>query len=219
MKVEAHFGQSYSHECAAMFVGNLTLVGVLGLKQNPAQAALAAPLPLITLIFWYWMTRIKFKGECEFLSIADARLVDERKGQITNAQVGKGALLGQSISIPQSVPNSTKSGVESTQIQLVDNSILPRVTDTAQGSRRVSKAENIVDNMNQQESELQSLKQENTMLTGKGHALLKHSLIHMDNLSCLQNVTLHHQQVQQCVVDRRNQNKWSEQLNYIVARC
>lgn len=45
----------FSRMCMGLFVSELTLIGVFGLKQVPVEAAFLIPLPFLTLAFWNYV--------------------------------------------------------------------------------------------------------------------------------------------------------------------
>jgi len=155
----------FTRMIAATIVGNLTLVGILGLKQVPAEAALSAPLPFLTFSFWLWIHH-KFKNECEFLPLSECKLIDEKRkaaGQYFNSQAAhniKGKFRDDQY---QYVPQTA----ETTQVKLSDNSILPIVTDRTRNNSLAPSVVHAETGLMADEAESAQLELENAKLVGR----------------------------------------------------
>lgn len=64
------FPNLFAHMCAGLFLAQLTLIGVLGLKQVPIEAGCLIPLPFFTVAFFSHM-RAQFHALSGSLPLAD----------------------------------------------------------------------------------------------------------------------------------------------------
>jgi len=68
-----------------LIVSQLTLIGLMGIKQVPGQATVLLPLPFMTLAFMSYCHKA-FERKSEFLPLEESKDVDKRRKEIALEQ-------------------------------------------------------------------------------------------------------------------------------------
>ena len=67
-----YFPKVFSWTVVAMFIFQLTIAGIVSLKQAPIQAAMLVPLPIITIAFYFYCMK-HFNEPAKFLTAFEAK--------------------------------------------------------------------------------------------------------------------------------------------------
>jgi hypothetical protein len=67
-----YFPKVFSWTIVAMFIFQLTIAGIVSLKQAPIQAAMLIPLPIITVGFYFYCMK-HFNQPAKFLTAFEAK--------------------------------------------------------------------------------------------------------------------------------------------------